>query len=155
MRAAPTEAPETNPPIPRMAPACLFLISSPARWTALRKWKMNFPEPRIPGQPTAGISTPWAISPAPTKALRSTAFGEIKKLTSWPRRRTASATANPGNRCPPVPPHAITSCPIKPITFSHLRCDGFAVLPGIWPAGEERAGFPPPQDKEPDSSHRN
>src|SRR5215467_12809261 len=36
-------------------------------------------------------------------------FSETSNMTSWPRSRSTSATAMPGKRCPPVPPHAITA----------------------------------------------
>src|SRR5436189_2375627 len=36
-------------------------------------------------------------------------FSEINSITSWPRSRSTSATAMPGKRWPPVPPHAITA----------------------------------------------
>src|SRR5689334_11730998 len=45
----------------------------------------------------------------PDRARLSISFSETNSITSWPRSRSASATATPGNRWPPVPPHAITA----------------------------------------------
>src|SRR6266540_2314192 len=42
------------------------------------------------------------------RASASMSFSETSNMTSWPRSRSTSATAIPGKRCPPVPPHAIT-----------------------------------------------
>src|SRR5438105_299555 len=43
------------------------------------------------------------------RARLSISFSETNKSTSCPRSRKTSATAMPGKRCPPVPPHAITA----------------------------------------------
>jgi len=42
-------------------------------------------------------------------ATVSISFSEINSITLCPRFCSTSATAIPGNRCPPVPPHAITA----------------------------------------------
>src|SRR5690349_9510586 len=39
----------------------------------------------------------------------STSFSETSNITWCPRSRSTSATAIPGKRCPPVPPHAMTA----------------------------------------------
>src|SRR6478735_11319636 len=41
------------------------------------------------------------------EAWESTFFSEMSSITSWPRARSASPTAIPGNRWPPVPPQAM------------------------------------------------
>src|SRR5947209_6861037 len=43
------------------------------------------------------------------RARASISFSETNSITSCPRARSASATAIPGKRCPPVPPHAMTA----------------------------------------------
>src|SRR6266513_4121419 len=68
--------------------------------------------PRIAGEngdgsPIVG-SFSNGISGCSFKASASTSFSETKSSTSCPRSRNTSATAIPGKRCPPVPPHAIT-----------------------------------------------
>src|SRR6187551_1924077 len=57
------------------------------------------------------------ISGCSFRASASTSFSETKSSTSCPRSRNTSATASPGKRCPPVPPHAITAFMTDP------RCD--------------------------------
>ena len=62
--------------------------------------------PRL--KPTAGkvaTCTPVAV----WTACWSTSLGEIKTVTAHPRCRNCSATARPGNKCPPVPPHAMAT----------------------------------------------
>src|SRR5882724_4603451 len=49
------------------------------------------------------------ISGCSFRASASTSFSETKSSTSCPRSRNVSATARPGKRCPPVPPHAMTA----------------------------------------------
>src|SRR5689334_14787039 len=60
------------------------------------------------GRPIVG-SFSNGISGCSFKASASTSFSETKSSTSCPRSRSTSATASPGKRCPPVPPHAITA----------------------------------------------
>jgi len=60
------------------------------------------------GRPIVG-SFSNGISGCSFKASASTSFSETKSSTSCPRSRNTSATASPGKRCPPVPPHAITA----------------------------------------------
>src|SRR6266702_1507392 len=43
------------------------------------------------------------------RATVSIAFSEINSITLCPRFCSPPATAIPGNRCPPLPPHAITA----------------------------------------------
>src|SRR2546429_685340 len=69
-------------------------------------------KPRIAGEngegnPTVGNFSNRKRAP-PESASVSISFSEINNMTSWPRSRSTSATAMPGKRCPPVPPHAIT-----------------------------------------------
>ena len=45
----------------------------------------------------------------PESASASMSFSETNSITSCPRFCSTSATAMPGKRCPPVPPHAITA----------------------------------------------
>src|ERR1051326_3447668 len=59
------------------------------------------------GNPTLG-SFSKQNSFRPVIARESISFSETKSMTSCPRARSTSATASPGNKCPPVPPHAIT-----------------------------------------------
>src|SRR2546423_1027481 len=42
-------------------------------------------------------------------ARLSISFSETNSITSCPRSRSTSATAMPGKRWPPVPPHAMTA----------------------------------------------
>src|SRR6516225_343013 len=60
------------------------------------------------GRPMVG-SFSNGISGCSFRASASTSFSETKSSTSCPRSRNTSATASPGKRCPPVPPHAITA----------------------------------------------
>src|SRR5207237_4706609 len=60
------------------------------------------------GNPTVGNFSNRKFTPS-ERASASISFSEIKSMTSWPRSRRTSATAMPGKRCPPVPPHAITA----------------------------------------------
>src|SRR6266567_580940 len=70
-------------------------------------------KPRIAGEngegnPTVGNFSNWKLA-RPESASASMSFSETSNMTSWPRSRSTSATAIPGKRCPPVPPHAITA----------------------------------------------
>src|SRR5436190_14995060 len=70
-------------------------------------------KPRIAGEngdgsPTVGNFSNWKAA-RPESASASMSFSETSSITSWPRSRSTSATAMPGKRCPPVPPHAITA----------------------------------------------
>src|SRR6202048_4274854 len=60
------------------------------------------------GRPTAGIFS-MRNSVRSRTAVASICFSEINNRTSCPRLCKTSATASPGNRWPPVPPHAITT----------------------------------------------
>src|SRR5262249_53965012 len=60
------------------------------------------------GRPTVGSFSNRKLS-RPESASASMSFSETSNMTSWPRSRSTSATAMPGKRCPPVPPHAITA----------------------------------------------
>src|SRR5260370_36084860 len=60
------------------------------------------------GSPTAGIFS-MRNSFRYRTAVASICFSEINNRTSCPRLCKTSATASPGNRWPPVPPHAITT----------------------------------------------
>src|ERR1043166_3307273 len=59
------------------------------------------------GNPTVGNFSK-RNSSRPVIANESISFSETKSITSCPRDRSTSATARPGNKWPPVPPHAIT-----------------------------------------------
>src|SRR5205814_9072185 len=67
--------------------------------------------PRIAGE--KGDGSPMVgnfsngISGCSFNASASTSFSETKSSTWCPRARNTSATASPGKRCPPVPPHAM------------------------------------------------
>ena len=65
-----------------------------------RKWR---------GNPTVGNFSQLGNFRRPDKARASISFSETNSITSCPRSRSTSATAMPGKRCPPVPPHAITA----------------------------------------------
>src|SRR5919204_4742048 len=68
------------------------------------------------GSPTVGnFSTLKFVRPE--SATASMSFSETNSITSCPRFCSASATAMPGKRCPPVPPHAITAF-IKPVDLA-------------------------------------
>src|SRR5687768_2787986 len=45
----------------------------------------------------------------PDAAMASIFFSLIRRVTSCPREDSTSPTAIPGNKCPPVPPHAIST----------------------------------------------
>src|SRR6266540_2298073 len=69
-------------------------------------------KPRIVGEngegsPIVGSFSNWKLRWV-ERASASMSFSETSNMTSWPRSRSTSATAIPGKRCPPVPPHAIT-----------------------------------------------
>src|SRR6266487_3746976 len=70
-------------------------------------------KPRIAGENGEGNPTVGNFSNRkvvrPESASASISFSETNRMTSWPRSRRTSATAMPGKRCPPVPPHAITA----------------------------------------------
>src|SRR6266513_1050305 len=70
-------------------------------------------KPRIAGENGEGNPTVGNFSNRkfvrPESASASISFSEINSMTSWPRSRNTSATAMPGKRWPPVPPHAITA----------------------------------------------
>src|SRR5881392_1293582 len=63
-------------------------------------------------------------------ARLSISFSETNKSTSCPRSRRTSATARPGKRCPPVPPHAMTAF-IRWLSYprggAHLHCGALHV----------------------------
>jgi len=61
---------------------------------------------RVGGLATAGrvSNSRW---PYLAEASASTFFWEMRSLTLWPLLNSASATAMPGNKCPPVPPQAM------------------------------------------------
>src|SRR5439155_21095707 len=69
-------------------------------------------KPRIAGENGEGNPTVGNFSNRklvrPESASASISFSETNSMTSWPRSCSTSATAIPGKRCPPVPPHAIT-----------------------------------------------
>src|SRR6478672_1762476 len=50
-----------------------------------------------------------SIPVAPRELIWSTSFSETSRRTSYPRSSNFSPTAIPGNRWPPVPPHAIAT----------------------------------------------
>src|SRR6266404_5636672 len=60
------------------------------------------------GSPTVGSFSKRNCDRVESARL-SISFSETKSNTSWPRSRSTSATAIPGNKCPPVPPHAMTA----------------------------------------------
>src|SRR5215831_771291 len=60
------------------------------------------------GSPTVG-SFSTRNSVRLESATASISFSEINSITLCPRFCSTSATAIPGKRCPPVPPHAITA----------------------------------------------
>src|SRR6266404_8278082 len=97
-------------------------------------------KPRIAGEngegnPTVGNFSNRKRAP-PESASVSISFSEINNMTSWPRSRSTSATAMPGKRCPPVPPHAITAfivdCSV--VLLNPRRCPNAhsRVLPVRW-----------------------
>src|SRR5206468_10813311 len=59
-------------------------------------------------KPTAGSVT-ISMPDAAFTACWSTSLGEISNVTAQSRWTNCSATASPGNRCPPVPPHAMAT----------------------------------------------
>src|ERR1044071_8312775 len=60
------------------------------------------------GSSTIGNFSTWKFV-RPESATASMSFSETNSITSCPRFCSTSATAMPGKRCPPVPPHAITA----------------------------------------------
>src|SRR5215469_9740848 len=60
------------------------------------------------GNPTVGNFSTWKFV-RPESATASMSFSETSSITWWPRSCSTSATAMPGKRCPPVPPHAMTA----------------------------------------------
>ena len=100
---------EVNPPMPitTVAPNSFKIL-----------WQHNKPliDRKIKGtiakENRRGIGTDCTRSkascPYPSTASESIFFSEINNNTSCPRLRHTSATAIPGNKCPPVPPQAIT-----------------------------------------------
>src|SRR5436309_14234890 len=66
-------------------------------------------------------------------ARLSISFSETNNSTSCPRSRKTSATAIPGNKCPPVPPHAMIAfiwyspMPLNPWGDPHLQSAAFLV----------------------------
>ena len=65
----------------------------------------------IRGESVGGFATAGTVSKRRceyfAEASASTFFSEISSITSWPRARSASPTAMPGNKWPPVPPQAM------------------------------------------------
>src|SRR5260221_13175202 len=99
---------EVNPPIPKMADG----RQDRNRFQQVRKPLMNFTaKGKICGDQIDGIPTDaiFLISKSVRSltAIASICFSEISSNTSRPLPRKSSAIANPGNRSPPVPPHAI------------------------------------------------
>src|SRR4051812_22054710 len=77
------------------------------RLSAKRPAKPNILGEKTDGNPMVG-SFSNRNSSRPDMASASISFSETKSRTSCPRERRTSATASPGNKWPPVPPHAIT-----------------------------------------------
>src|SRR5580698_4690107 len=61
-------------------------------------------------------------------AWLSTSFSEMISVTSHWRRSNWRPTAMPGNRCPPVPPQAMTMC--FTLLVSLIRFSFFVRVPG-------------------------
>src|SRR5436305_8625697 len=87
-------------------------------------------KPRIAGENAEGNPTVGNFSNRklvrPESASASISFSETNSMTSWPRARSTSATAMPGKRCPPVPPHAMTAFIVGRFVSSvrlNPRCD--------------------------------
>ena len=62
-----------------------------------------------PARPIAGRVTISNSSARHWTACWSTSFGETRRITSQPRATSSWPTARPGNRWPPVPPHAMAT----------------------------------------------
>src|SRR5678815_30429 len=77
-----------------------------ARYERMNPAKKASDWPRL--RPTAG-RVEISIPEMDLTASWSTSFGEIRSETRQFADLNCSATAKPGNRCPPVPPHAIAT----------------------------------------------
>src|SRR5947209_7679896 len=64
-------------------------------------------------------------------ARLSISFSETNKSTSCPRSRRTSATAIPGKRCPPVPPHAMIAFMMLPIPGLEFPIGGATGVGGL------------------------
>src|SRR6266550_6189856 len=109
-RPANTGAVEVNPPMPRTACGLnlRYIARQSDKLSTKRRVNPKNAGENGEGSPTVGNFSTWKLL-RPESARASISFSEINSITSWPRSRSTSATAMPGKRCPPVPPHAITA----------------------------------------------
>ena len=72
-------------------------------------------------------------SPRPCVASASISFSEMMSITRCPRASSTSPTANPGNKCPPVPPAAMTKFMgyIRTIFLPFFTLTGRTTSPGF------------------------
>src|SRR5262245_25782732 len=72
------------------------------------------------GNPTVGNFSTWKLV-RPESDTVSMSFSETNSMTWCPRFCSTSATAMPGKRCPPVPPHAITAFMLDYVTYRLIK----------------------------------
>src|SRR6266581_8905712 len=109
-RPANTGAVEVNPPMPRTACGLnlRYIARQSDKLSTKRRVNPKNAGENGEGSPTVGNFSTWKFV-RPESANASMSFSETNSITSCPRFCSTSATAIPGKRCPPVPPHAITA----------------------------------------------
>src|SRR6266403_5053757 len=109
-RPANTGAVEVNPPMPRTACGLnlRYIDRQSDKLSTKRRVNPKSAGENSEGSPTVGNFSTWKFV-RPESANASMSFSETNSITSCPRFCSTSATAMPGKRCPPVPPHAITA----------------------------------------------
>ena len=100
---------EVNPPMPSTALGAKSRYSAFTWFSPARNFSANFTSATgdLLCMPTPGTRS-MRNSPRPCVASESISFSEMMSITRCPRAISTSPTASPGNKCPPVPPAAMT-----------------------------------------------
>src|ERR1043166_5752340 len=131
-RPANTGAVEVNPPMPRTACGLnlRYIDRQSDKLSTNRRVNPKNAGENGEGKPTVGNFSTWKFV-RPESAIASMSFSETNSITWCPRSCSTSATAMPGKRCPPVPPHAITAFMIDYLSYGVIKFAA-SLLRSLW-----------------------